>query len=126
MGLRIAERVREEYGVEGDKETHNPFTNRRNIPREERREPSEPPEDQGGGFLLPGEDGEQDDGNLIVERQEPAQSGQQRLQSVHEDEEEDEEDESDLSDMEVSPPSEDEPNHEFRPPPLRRTRGRGK
>lgn len=127
MGLRIAERVREEYGADGDKETDNPFANRKNLPREQRREPSEPPEDHGGGFLLPGEDDDgQEDGNLIVERHEVVRPQRPPPQSEH-DEKDEEDGESDLSEIEeVSPPSEDESEYEARPPPLRRRRGQGK
>ncbi|KLJ07256.1 hypothetical protein EMPG_17257 [Blastomyces silverae] len=67
MGLRIAERIQVEYGSGGDGEERNPFANGngrldRNIPpvdsgiewEDRRREPV----DEGGGFLLPGEDEE--------------------------------------------------------------------
>ncbi|PYI08234.1 Rad4-domain-containing protein [Aspergillus sclerotiicarbonarius CBS 121057] len=63
FGLRIAQRVHEEYGNSGDQErdSHNPFTNRRDrlpastsTPRAE--EHGTDPAHQGGGFLLPGED----------------------------------------------------------------------
>ncbi|OJD17443.1 hypothetical protein AJ78_02468 [Emergomyces pasteurianus Ep9510] len=66
MGLRIAERIQAEYGNEGDGEDRNSFTSRRrdrDTPHsdagfegvEERRGE---PADEGGGFLLPGEDEE--------------------------------------------------------------------
>ncbi|PWY66042.1 Rad4-domain-containing protein [Aspergillus sclerotioniger CBS 115572] len=62
FGLRIAQRVREEYGSEEhEHDVHNPFTNRRDQLSASRSAPR--PEDhdsdpahQGGGFLLPGED----------------------------------------------------------------------
>ncbi|RAK99229.1 Rad4 family protein [Aspergillus ibericus CBS 121593] len=79
FGLRIAQRVRDEYGGSGDQERdlHNPFTNRRDrlptsIPTPHpsehdtdsahpgggfpRPDEDENPTDHGGGFLLPGED----------------------------------------------------------------------
>ncbi|OOF99635.1 hypothetical protein ASPCADRAFT_160688 [Aspergillus carbonarius ITEM 5010] len=80
FGLRIAQRVREEYGDSGEHErdVHNPFTNRRekfptstSAPRPEENdadpthqgggfilpdEEENDPADHGGGFLLPGED----------------------------------------------------------------------
>lgn len=74
MGLRIAERVREEYGQDPnatEMDSHNPFTNQRqtqSVPQE--YEPSPDPVDHGGGFLLPGED-DGDDGGLIVEHHRP-------------------------------------------------------
>ena len=82
FGLRIAERVREEYGgaLEKDHEEdeHNPFASRQTASSRQRRqeplhdtgeeEEEEDPADRGGGFLLPGED-DGDDGGLIVEHQ---------------------------------------------------------
>ncbi|ODM17697.1 hypothetical protein SI65_06485 [Aspergillus cristatus] len=87
FGLRIAERVREEYGgaMERDYEADevNPFA-KQSRPgnrgrqkeilheeegEEEEEEEEEDPADRGGGFLLPGED-DSDDGGLVVERQE--------------------------------------------------------
>ncbi|KAF5860401.1 hypothetical protein ETB97_001620 [Aspergillus alliaceus] len=86
FGLRIAERVREEYGqssLDHERDVHNPFTSRRSgqqqacppVPEPYVHEPSEDedPVDRGGGFLLPGEhDG--DDGGLIVESHQPSRS----------------------------------------------------
>lgn len=76
FGLRIAERVREEYGAGGEDErdTHNPFSSRRRpdpVPAsaQEQRHDSEDPVDRGGGFLLPGEDN--DNGGLVVEQHHP-------------------------------------------------------
>ncbi|KAE8149120.1 Rad4 transglutaminase-like domain-containing protein [Aspergillus avenaceus] len=76
FGLRIAERVREEYGESArdhERDDYNPFTSRRKpnhpSPPEHQFE-DEDPVDRGGGFLLPGED--DDDGDLIVERQRPS------------------------------------------------------
>lgn len=82
FGLRIAERVREEYGgaLEKDHEEdeHNPFASRQTASSRQRRqeplhdtgeeEEEEDQADRGGGFLLPGED-DGDDGGLIVEHQ---------------------------------------------------------
>ncbi|KAJ5172767.1 Rad4 family protein [Penicillium capsulatum] len=79
FGLRITERVREEYGggdavADRERDAHNPFASRRKIL--ERNDDSgnddrfeEPHEaiDHGGGFLLPGEDDEGDHG-LVVEQ----------------------------------------------------------
>lgn len=84
FGLRIAERVREEYGgaMERDHEADeiNPFAKQsrpgnrgrqKEMLHEEEgeEEEEEDPADRGGGFLLPGED-DGDDGGLVVERQE--------------------------------------------------------
>ncbi|KAH2025958.1 hypothetical protein KXV65_007743 [Aspergillus fumigatus] len=83
FGLRIAERVREEYGAEdGDmeRESHNPFASRQ--ARSQARPPAVPealhdwhgePADRGGGFLLPGDD-DGDDGDLVVEDHHPRQA----------------------------------------------------
>lgn len=88
FGLRIAERVREEYGGDGvgdrERESHNPFAARQkshqrddageDYHEEERfREDSHDAVDHGGGFLLPGEGDDADDG-LIVERHDHGQS----------------------------------------------------
>jgi xeroderma pigmentosum group C-complementing protein len=83
FGLRIAERVREEYGGEdGDmeRESHNPFASRQArsqarphpAPEALHEWPGEPA-DRGGGFLLPGED-DGDDGDLVVEDHHPRQA----------------------------------------------------
>ncbi|OXV06738.1 hypothetical protein Egran_05495 [Elaphomyces granulatus] len=61
MGLRITERVRAEYGEDGDVETMNPFAIRPSV----RAEPTATV-DHGGGFLLPGDD--DDNATLVVER----------------------------------------------------------
>ncbi|PGH20079.1 hypothetical protein AJ80_03729 [Polytolypa hystricis UAMH7299] len=54
MGLRIAERIREEYGETEESESRNPFTRGDHTPP---RNPAdeEPTPDEGGGFLLPGD-----------------------------------------------------------------------
>lgn len=79
FGLRIAERVREEYGSssrEYEQDDYNPFTRQQvdRPPSPARAFGSHPQEeadddgaDRGGGFLLPGED-DGDDGGLIVEK----------------------------------------------------------
>ncbi|PLB47914.1 Rad4-domain-containing protein [Aspergillus steynii IBT 23096] len=80
FGLRIAERVREEYGQssrEYEKDDYNPFTRRqaerpppsptRDFDTHPQEEADDDPADRGGGFLLPGED-DGDDGGLIVEK----------------------------------------------------------
>ncbi|KAJ5407831.1 hypothetical protein N7509_001714 [Penicillium cosmopolitanum] len=80
FGLRIAERVREEYGggdpfADREREAQNPFAlrkkhNEQHEPDEKHdddhfEEDSHDPVDHGGGFLLPGED--DGDDHLIVE-----------------------------------------------------------
>ena len=63
MGLRIAERVRAEYGEDGDVETMNPFAIQ--SVRAEASTAVDHAVDHGGGFLLPGND---DDNATLVER----------------------------------------------------------
>ncbi|KAL1969813.1 hypothetical protein VTN77DRAFT_7322 [Rasamsonia byssochlamydoides] len=79
MGLRIAERVRAEYGMDGDAETDNPFQRKtqpgRSADQSARLTEQDEHEDNidhGGGFLLPGQDDDDDDqdGHLIVEQHE--------------------------------------------------------
>lgn len=159
MGMRIVERVRTEYGANGDAETHNPFQ-RRSQPnssskasdkhREHRHEDMEA--DQGGGFLLPenddddeGEDNEVDQGggfllpghgeengqdDLIVESHDNVSSrSYTTVPYGREDDsavgyEDQEEDDSERSDVEVSSPEEDQENYSPpRPAPRRRRRG---
>ncbi|KAL1846450.1 hypothetical protein Plec18170_009176 [Paecilomyces lecythidis] len=140
MGLRIAERVREEYGQDSnatEADSHNPFTNRRqtqHLPEE--HEPSPDPIDHGGGFLLPGQD-DGDDGDLIVEHHHPVRTrslGNPVTESISEGEGEskDEEDEMGLSDSAMDSSScdndddddNDEPEYiETRRAPVRRRRG---
>lgn len=77
MGLRIAERVRAEYGDGGDAETHNPFAKlpKRATADEQQAadfEETHPDEDLGGGFLLPGESADEDD--FIVEHENPGKA----------------------------------------------------
>ncbi|KAF9893786.1 hypothetical protein FE257_009956 [Aspergillus nanangensis] len=82
FGLRIAERVREEYGDserDYERDVHNPFTSNRKAPAPQpttsedqiHDDPADDPVDRGGGFLLPGED-EGDEGDLIVEKHQPS------------------------------------------------------
>ncbi|KAJ5087694.1 hypothetical protein N7456_011310 [Penicillium angulare] len=83
FGLRIAERVREEYGGgdpadDAEREAQNPFAagRRNNAPDametiDERHfhndEPEHDPADTGGGFLLPGEGDDEGYDGLVVE-----------------------------------------------------------
>ncbi|KAJ5651291.1 Rad4 beta-hairpin domain 1 [Penicillium longicatenatum] len=90
FGLRIAERVREEYGGgdpddDRERETHNPFVARkkntvddvdeRHFHDESIQDRAEgyDPVEHGGGFLLPGEGDDGDDG-LIVEHHKEEQN----------------------------------------------------
>ncbi|RMJ27990.1 hypothetical protein PHISP_01105 [Aspergillus sp. HF37] len=131
FGLRIAERVREEYGSgtashDTEREAHNPFSSRRPAdpaPRPPREDPNEDPIDRGGGFLLPGAD-DGDDGGLVVERHD-RHGGQSCAVSGKEDEPPD----SDADSVEgVSPPplsdsEAQDSNAEDQPRTRRRTRG---
>jgi xeroderma pigmentosum group C-complementing protein len=98
FGLRIAERVREEYGADdgdAERESHNPFASRQGrsqahpppVPEALHEWPGEPA-DRGGGFLLPGED-DGDDGDLVVEDHHPRQAhpSVQQTEAQSEDEE---------------------------------------
>ncbi|KAJ5923963.1 Rad4 family protein [Penicillium verhagenii] len=83
FGLRIAERVREEYGGDPDddmeREAHNPFVARKKDQGDDvderhfhdesvhDRADDYDPVEHGGGFLLPGEGDEENDDGLIVE-----------------------------------------------------------
>ncbi|EED20747.1 Rad4 family protein [Talaromyces stipitatus ATCC 10500] len=136
MGLRIMERVRAEYGEDGDAELDNPFQRRRPTgksadtvqkpPDVERHEHDyEEDEDHyedanadlGGGFLLP----DHDDGtnDFVVEHGD----GPQRQKVEASMDVEGENHESDVGDVEMSSPSEEE----YEPPPRgsnrRRRRG---
>ena len=86
FGLRIAERVREEYGggdpfADRERDAHNPFAKRKQQSNEQPEptvghgedhlEEDHDPIDHGGGFLLPGEGDDVDgDDGLIVEEHE--------------------------------------------------------
>ncbi|KAH8691585.1 Rad4 family protein [Talaromyces proteolyticus] len=145
MGLRIMERVRAEYGDDGDAEMHNPFQRRHenaqqieklrnDQQKQDREEPmqeydeedgdyhDEANVDQGGGFLLPGEDDGED--NLIVDHgdAQPRQTPNHGpLVGV--------EDESELSELEGSivDVDKEEEEEDYKPPPRnsgrRRRRG---
>jgi xeroderma pigmentosum group C-complementing protein len=76
FGLRIVERVREEYGggdpdKDRERDAHNPFANRNRsraeIHEEDGGNDNNNPIDHGGGFLLPEEDDGAVDDPLIVE-----------------------------------------------------------
>lgn len=82
FGLRITERVREEYGgdatKDAERDAQNPFASNK-ANKKTLEEPDPDPEkgyfdeagdgnvDHGGGFLLPGEDDDQGDGGIIVD-----------------------------------------------------------
>ena len=77
LGLRIAERVREEYGGENDEDMEtdrqNPFSsggNQQTNHRDLDEHGAGHAEDMGGGFLLPQDEDKdkQDDGNLVIEK----------------------------------------------------------
>ncbi|OQE31246.1 hypothetical protein PENSTE_c001G08777 [Penicillium steckii] len=87
FGLRIAERVREEYGggdpfADRERDAHNPFAKRKQQSNEQPQsaaghgedhlEEDHDPIDHGGGFLLPGEgdDVDGDDGLIVEEHKE--------------------------------------------------------
>ncbi|PGH03708.1 hypothetical protein AJ79_07290 [Helicocarpus griseus UAMH5409] len=98
MGLRIAERIRTEYGSGGDGEVGNPFANanqRRELAAvddrevEQRGEDEEddeeglPDDDLGGGFLLPGEDGGSfGDGGFIHEGEDEGEEPISRASAI--------------------------------------------
>ncbi|KAJ5604538.1 hypothetical protein N7510_009692 [Penicillium lagena] len=77
FGLRIVERVREEYGggdsdKDRERDAHNPFANRNSSradihEEDEGDDKNKNPIDHGGGFLLPDEDDGAVDNPLIVE-----------------------------------------------------------
>lgn len=95
FGLRIAERVREEYGgaMDDEEDEVNPFAKQiRPGDRgrqeemvyeneEEGEDEEEDSADRGGGFLLPGED-DGDDGGLVVERQEQESRPRSESQAI--------------------------------------------
>ncbi|OQE34882.1 hypothetical protein PENCOP_c015G04164 [Penicillium coprophilum] len=90
FGLRIMERVRDEYGggdpdADRERDSHNPFAVQKKKKREEEadddgadqemldQESSYNAFDHGGGFLLPGQDDDADDG-LVVENHDQQRS----------------------------------------------------
>jgi xeroderma pigmentosum group C-complementing protein len=98
FGLRIMERVREEYGggdpeAGKEKDEHNPFALKKRkrgdedeeYQEEERDhddpEPEQDPMDYGGGFLLPGED-DADDGLIVEHHEDETQPGPSRSRGV--------------------------------------------
>ena len=98
FGLRIAERVREEYGGgdqedDRERETHNPFAAKQKQSRDDvddlerhfHDEDAHDPIDQGGGFLLPGEGDDEDDG-LIMENHD---DDEKKVEPSHHDDGED-------------------------------------
>ncbi|RAO70004.1 uncharacterized protein BHQ10_006016 [Talaromyces amestolkiae] len=144
MGLRIMERVRAEYGDDGDAELDNPFqrrgqtqgaetpkgTDHKGHEHDYEDHHEEADADLGGGFLLPGQDdadadlgggfllpGQDDDTNdFVVEHGDDV-----HRQAVKESMDVDEDDEPDLDeplgDVEMSSPSEEEEEEEYKPPP---------
>jgi xeroderma pigmentosum group C-complementing protein len=121
MGLRIAERVRAEYGDGGDAETHNPFTkvSKRDVSEEQQAEnvdESHRDEDLGGGFLLPGEDVGEEDG-FVVEHENPGKPGPPPLEEEGEDADKDKDPEEEVYDM-----SDGGEHDEYQPPQPRRRR----
>ncbi|EEP77552.1 predicted protein [Uncinocarpus reesii 1704] len=80
MGLRIPERIQEEYGNAEEAESHNPFFNRRSIPLPNKNHVGKDESDlhEGGGFLVPGEDGAEDD-HLVVQGGPQEAGGSRRL-----------------------------------------------
>jgi xeroderma pigmentosum group C-complementing protein len=65
MGLRINERIQEEYGDMEERESHNPFAHQ---PRPKSADQEDSASQEGGGFLVPGQDEEEAGGFLVEER----------------------------------------------------------
>ncbi|KAJ5173679.1 Rad4 beta-hairpin domain 1 [Penicillium coprophilum] len=152
FGLRIMERVRDEYGggdpdADRERDSHNPFAVQKKKKREEEpgddgadeemldQESSYNAFDHGGGFLLPGQDDDADDG-LVVENHDQQRSRKGPSQA-------DVDDADDSKSFESGGPSVDSPplsipsgsdeeddgkdedsEPEYAPRPTRRTRGR--
>ncbi|EKV12351.1 Rad4 family protein [Penicillium digitatum] len=155
FGLRIMERVRDEYGGGGEdpaadweRDSHNPFAVQKKKPEgrsddgldEEPlgRDSSYNVIDHGGGFLLPGQEDDADDG-LIVEHhdQQRSHAGPSHTDADLPDDNEPFESESPAVDsppVSISSGSDDEVDNgqgedsqpESVPRPMRRTRGRGR
>ncbi|KAJ5780237.1 Rad4 beta-hairpin domain 1 [Penicillium paradoxum] len=149
FGLRIMERVRDEYGggdpaADRERDSHNPFAMQKKKQDEDvdlddedeemhDREESYNVIDHGGGFLLPGQEDDVDDG-LIVEHHDEQQS-HAGPSHTHADDDELVESESraaasppvsissDLAD-ELDDGKDEESEPEYAPRPTRRTRGR--
>lgn len=65
MGLRINERIQDEYGDLEDRESRNPFAREEHVSQrvpDDDDEDADDVNDQGGGFLVPGEDNNEGDG----------------------------------------------------------------
>lgn len=138
MGLRIMERVRVEYGDDGDAELDNPFQRRGRYQAAETPKDTTDPEghedhheeadaDLGGGFLLPGQDdadadlgggfllpGQDDDTNDFV-----VEHGDE----VHDPAVGVDEPDEPTGDVDMSSPSEEE-EQEYKPPPRSSNRRR--
>ncbi|KAJ5855034.1 hypothetical protein N7534_007577 [Penicillium rubens] len=152
FGLRIMERVRDEYGggdadADRERDSHNPFAAQKKKREEESdndgdgeeipdRESSYNAIDHGGGFLLPGHGDDADDG-LIVEHhdQKRSHAGPSHTDANGPDDNEPVESGSPVADslpVSISSGSENEVDNgeeevaepEYVPRPTRRTRGR--
>jgi xeroderma pigmentosum group C-complementing protein len=152
FGLRIMERVRDEYGggdpdADRERDSHNPFAAQKKKREEESdddgdgkempdRESSYNAIDHGGGFLLPGHEDDADDG-LIVEHhdQKRSHAGPSHTDANDPDDNEPVESRSPAADsppVSISSDSDNEVDNgegevagsEYVPRPTRRTRGR--
>ncbi|KAJ5375660.1 Rad4 beta-hairpin domain 1 [Penicillium concentricum] len=151
FGLRIMERVRDEYGggdpdADRERESHNPFAVQKKKQEEESNddgadkempdlEPSYNAFDHGGGFLLPGHEDDADDG-LVVENHDQQRSHAGPSQTDVDDADDSKPFESgcptDSPPMSISSDSDNEVDNgkgedsepEYAPRPTRRTRGR--
>jgi xeroderma pigmentosum group C-complementing protein len=125
FGLRITERVREEYGGDPDadreRDSHNPFATRRkhqepdsrdSIEEDHHEEVPHDPVDHGGGFLLPGE-GDDEDHGFIVEHHDESKEGPSKPHSNDSGEEDDDVEE--LSSTLSIPDSQEEEEPEYEP-----------
>ncbi|KAE8550078.1 hypothetical protein EYB25_008609 [Talaromyces marneffei] len=135
MGLRIMERVRAEYGDDGDAELDNPFQRRhksaekpkvtehegheRDYEEEDHHHHEDADADLGGGFLLPGQDDDTND--FVVEH-----GDEVHRQPVKESMDIDEDGEPDLDepagDVDIASTSEEE--EEYKPAPRSSNRRR--
>ncbi|KGO49101.1 Rad4 beta-hairpin domain 1 [Penicillium expansum] len=155
FGLRIMERVRDEYGggdpaADRERDSHNPFAVQKKKREEESddngvdedmpdRESSYNAIDHGGGFLLPGHEDDADDDGLIVEHhdQQLSHAGPSHTDADDLDSNEPFEPRSPAansppvsissgSDNEVDNGNAEDSEPEYAPRPTRRTRGRGR
>ncbi|OQD75496.1 hypothetical protein PENDEC_c007G01827 [Penicillium decumbens] len=123
FGLRIAERVREEYGGDPDadreRDSHNPFAIRKKHQEvqgsdeghegaEDPFEESYNPIDHGGGFLLPGEGDDVDDGLIVEEDHDRTSKGPSAKHLSHDSVGEDEESEGLSPPISIPEPDEDD------------------